>query len=351
MPLNLSATLSAGWLPDDSTFSVLTPERPRAWAHSASSFLRNPQTSFAGEDTGQICDGDGPVACAGKAGESTCKDGKCVCAENATFVGGTCVLNSNTGLLTYMQKASAELDKLNETIEVQKAANGGDVDGSEDATAPISSVRALDLQTTMAQMKKRVEQAPKFEDLKRELEGNAATLADTAATSVEFQPSIRSLIREMGPARLEHAVQDMTRGVHGVLNTNKNLQKASVALMTTTDAQLLDGVEESINKALWPLVALRKNLKSIMGNAALLRGRDPEWAQAQQEEPNDDPARYVPIPSDELPIEKDAEETAQAAMPAPLLFMGPPLRKGDNMEVRRGRIRHQELDSFFPQLH
>jgi len=264
MPLNLSATLSAGWLPDDSTFSVLTPERPRAWTHSASSLLQTPQTSFAGEDTGQICDGDGPVACAGKAGESTCKDGKCVCAENSTFVGGTCVLNSNTGLLTYMQKASAELDKLNDQIEVQKAANGGDVDGNEDATAPISSVRALDLQTTMAQMKKRVEQAPKFEDLKRELEGNAATLADTAATSVEFQPSIRSLIREMGPARLEHAVQDMTRGVHAVLNTNKNLQKASVALMTTTDAQLLDGVEESINKALWPLVALRKNLKSIM---------------------------------------------------------------------------------------
>jgi len=59
----------------------------------------------------------------------------------------------------------------------------------------------------------RTSQAPTYDDLKNELEGNAETLAEAASSSLEFQPSLRSLLRELGPVRLESAVQAISTSV------------------------------------------------------------------------------------------------------------------------------------------
>lgn len=257
-----------------------------------------------------------------------------------------------------------QIDGLQKKAEELRAASGEGEDA--DVLTPISSERKRDTQKVMSEMAARVGQAPTFEDLKKELEGKAETLADTASTNVEFQPSLRTLVREIGSSRLETAVQDMTRGVHAILKANKNLQKGSIALMTTSDVGLLDGVDDAVNKALWPLVALRKILKSIKGNAALLRGRDAEWAGSQLDEPNDDPARAVFIPSEELPIEETAAEhmdkaTAEVAanppaemlsssMPMPLLFLPAPLRevrgRGESTDRRRAFLGHGESSTL-----
>ena len=78
-----------------------------------------------------------------------------------------------------------------------------------------------------------------------------------------------------GPVRLESAVQDMTRGVHSVLQFNKSLQPGAIAMMTTSDAKLLNGMDDAVDKALWPIVSLRKVLKSIRGNVARRRSPRP----------------------------------------------------------------------------
>lgn len=276
------------------------------------------------------------------------------------------------------KEIQAEIDTLQTKADELRAASG---DGEDtDVLTPISSERKAEMQKVMSEMAARVSQAPTFEDLKKELEGKSETLADTAATNIEFQPSLRTLIREMGTSRLETGVQDMTRGVHAVLKANKSLQKGSIPLMTTSDIGLLDGVDEAVNKALWPLVALRKVLKSIKGNAALLRGRDAEWAGAQLDEPNDDPARSVFVPSEELPIEETAAEhmdkavadvaanPAQQSMPVPLLLLPAPLQKRPGCKGYKARRtgvlghgqsptpaprrqrRNRDLSGFFPSI-
>jgi len=87
------------------------------------------------------------------------------------------------------------------------------------------------------------------------------------------------------------AAEDMTRGVNAIQLEEKNLQPGSIALMTTSDVKMLDGADTALDKALVPIVSLRKVLKSIKGNAALLRGKAEEWAEIQGDEPQDNPHR------------------------------------------------------------
>jgi len=197
------------------------------------------------------------------------------------------------------------IDELSQQAADLKARSGDSVEGGgedEVVPSPISPERRAELNSVEASMAARVKQAPTFADLKQELEGNAETLAETASTSLEFQPSLRSLLRELGPVRLEKSVQDMTRGVHAVLQAEKNMQPGAIAMMTTSDAKLLDGMDTAIDKALLPIVQLRKVLKSIKGNAGLLRGKVADWADTQSDEPQDNPWRDGSLPSEEAPI-------------------------------------------------
>jgi len=107
------------------------------------------------------------------------------------------------------------------------------------------------------------------------------------------------------------AAEDMTRGVNAILLEEKNLQPGSIALMTTSDVKMLDGADTALDKALVPIVSLRKALKSIKGNAALLRGKAEEWAEIQGDEPQDNPHRIEHLSEQTViqPSKKDALES------------------------------------------
>lgn len=210
------------------------------------------------------------------------------------------------------EQLDAELSAVEDQAEELRSATGQEERDLEDdvVSTPISQKRREALGELVAKMAKRTQEAPTVEDLRNELEGNSQTLADTATTSIEFQPSLRSLVREMGPFRLEAAVKDTTRGVGAIVNASNAMQPGSISMMTTSDVRLLDGMDAGINKALWPLVGLRKVLKSIRGNAALLRGRIDDWGETQPTEPQDIPGPTNALPSEEDPIPKSkaAEE-------------------------------------------
>jgi len=324
MPFGLSAYYEAGWAPDASSYGIgggarLTHSLPGPQLDWEAQLPRRPHLSRHALPTSltQDCLKDTLMTCKnteqcveekhGEAGSVICTDGKCLCndSDSGKFcaVGGVCMKEQ---CAAGAQELELQIDDLQNRADALKDANGDAVNtesGDQDAAVPhpISRERRVELNNVMAQMAKRTQQAPTFEDLKNELEGNAETLAETASTSLEFQPSVRSLLREMGPVRLESAVQDMTRGVHSVLQFNKSMQPGAIAMMTTSDAKLLNGMDDAVDKALWPIVSLRKVLKSIKGNASLLRGHSDAWAMNQSEEAQDNPGRDVSLPSEEEP--------------------------------------------------
>jgi len=240
--------------------------------------------------------------------------GTCQCIDNSKdggdrncAVGGVCMKET---CADGARELETQIDELRARQQALKGDSEGDMDEENAApTDPAAKKKALD--EVVDTMAARMKQAPTFENLKDDLEGNAQTLAEVANSSLEFQPSLRSLLRELGPVRLETAVQDMTRGVHAVLQANKSLQPGSIAMMTSSDSKLLDGLDAGIDKALVPIVSLRKVLKSIKGNAALLRGKVEEWAETQPDEPQDNPWRDGLLPSEEAPKPSTAQDEAQ----------------------------------------
>lgn len=234
---------------------------------------------------------------------------RCECMKGYSTVGGVCMPQSCAG---GAQELEDRIDNLAKQAAALRARSGDAAEGAggEDdiVPTPISAERRAELNQVESSMEKRIKQEATFEELREQLDGDAETLAETASSAIEFQPSLRSLLREMGPARLENAVQDMTRGVHSVLKADKALQQGSLAMLTTSDIKSLDGTDTAIDKALVPLVQLRKVLKSIKGNAGLLRGRVEDWADTQFDEPQDNPYRDGVLPSEENPIVPTAHQ-------------------------------------------
>jgi len=134
--------------------------------------------------------------------------------------------------------------------------------------------------------------------LKIQLESNSQALADTATTSLEYQPTERTLEREMGADRLGAAVEEATRGANYVINATNTLPSGALAQMTTSDTKLFSQVGDAIDFAESSTIALRKMLKSIKGNSCLLVGDEECWAASQVKEPWEDIDRDMAIPED-----------------------------------------------------
>jgi len=326
MPYGLSTCYEAGWEPAVSSYSLFagSTRPPRAYHHAfpTSYEFTCEQDPDAGKkcETAQDC-ADGVIAAPDNPQAVQCVNGKCLCAvadppdpsKDFCAVGGVCMKKE---CATGAQELKDKLDEMQTKIAKLKELNGDDPEADEDALAssPLGKKKQKELQSVEQDMASRLSAAPTFEQLENMLENKAEDLAETATTGLEFQPSLRSMLREMGPVRLEAAVQDVSRGSQAILQANNRLQPGSIAMMTTSDVKLLDGVDDAISKALRPLVSLRKVLKSIRGNSALLMGHPGDWAMSQDEEPQDDSGRSGTVPSDETPAKPPHSDDVEAAL-------------------------------------